>query len=90
MYCDAGSTAGLRDKQQKDQCLCMLTYSLQDVAMAIPACRQAQSAHMSAISQLQQFVQQGKFGATMAATMAALLEATVCLQVLFILFILFH
>ena len=60
----------------------MLTYSLQDVAMAIPACRQAQSAHMSAISQLQQFVQQGKFGATMAATMAALLEATVCLQVL--------
>ena len=51
--------------------------------MAIPACRQAQSAHMSAISQLQQFARQGRFGATMAATMAALLEATVCQQVLF-------
>ena len=62
VYCDAGSTAGLRDKQQKVQCLCMLTYSLQDVAMAIPACRQAQYAHMFAISQLQQFVQQERFG----------------------------
>ena len=51
--------------------------------MAIPACLQAQYAHMSAISQLQQFVQQGRFGATRAATMAALLGATVCLQVLF-------
>ena len=51
--------------------------------MAIHACRQAQSAHMCAISQLQQFVQQGRFGATMAAIMAALLEATVCQQVLF-------
>ena len=51
--------------------------------MAIPACLQAQSAHMSAISQLQQFARQGRFGATMAATMAALLGATVCLQVLF-------
>ena len=30
--------------------------------MAIPACLQAQSAHMFAISQLQQFVQQERFG----------------------------
>ena len=82
VWCDAGSTAGWRDKET-NICLCLTVSYFQDVAMAIPACRQAQSAHMSAISQLQQFVQQGRFGATMAATMAALLGATVCLQVLF-------
>ena len=52
-----------RSERQRDKSIQYVdvTY-FQDVAMAIPACLQAQYAHMFAISQLQQFVQQERFG----------------------------